>query len=634
MQLARSPNTSNINLRGGELRVENSEVINTNRLNDAATVTLGGGALRITGQETLGAVSAVAGTTIVVNNPISETVASALSLTGFSRSLGAIVQFQQPDIGGAAGSSTFAQSRVSGRIVIPGFANTTQTIPGFLANNNLDFVQYDGTTIDNGALLGVREMRNPGSANSPQNYTNDPAETAWNDNVIARLTNGTDNTTVTTTLTASRGIDAIKIEAGGTNRIRNIDVGANQLRIESGGILAVTATGTASTILGAGSLTAGTAAPGATPAELILGGNSPISINTAIVNNGTQAVALVKTGTSTVNLGATVANTYSAGTFVTSGVLNTTVNNAFGPASSPITLSGGTLQFNIPNASSSIALGGLGHNVRVLSNSQIIIDNGALAGVDNDLAFGGLSIEGPYTIGIRAFDSMDATFTGTHNFVGTPTIDLPQAASTSNPNTAANASVITLRGAITGSGFFVSSSGNTNDTAARLQIGGGDTDTTPNTYSGKVTILPGSNNEDLFVELNKAPNVVAITGDLQLDGGKVIPNFDNQIAASSNVTLNQGGIDFNGKNQTIASLTQNGGFVRTNFDGTATSNNTVAITGDYNFTGTDDFNAIAGSNFTSNGLDIGSNSTVSVGGTLRLNGYSRAVLGANQPSSS
>ena len=189
--------TSAIELRGGELRVDNSAVTNTNRINDAAPITLGGGVLRLTGVETLGTVSAVAGTTIVVNNPINETVPNPLTLTGFTRSLGAVVQFQSPDTGAAAlavGQNTFAQTRVGSRIYIPGQANTTQTIPGFVGNNNVDFVQYDGTTMDSGFALGVQDMRNPGNVNSPQNYTNDPAETAWNDSVIARMTNGTDST--------------------------------------------------------------------------------------------------------------------------------------------------------------------------------------------------------------------------------------------------------------------------------------------------------------------------------------------------------------------------------------------------------------------------------------------------------
>ena len=243
------PNTSAIQLRGGELRLDDSNAANGNRLNDAAPISLGGGALRITGAETLGTVTADSGTTQIINNPTSETVASALTLTGFTRKTGSVVQFQAPDLGtNAVGATSFAQARVSSRILIPGQANTTLTIPGFLGNNNLDFIQYDGTTIDGGQPLGVQEMRNPGNVNSPQNYANDPAETAWNAAVIARLTG-----TTTTTLTADRALDAIKIE-GGANR--TIDLTTRTLRISGAGILAV---GNTSVINGTGAigLTAG-----------------------------------------------------------------------------------------------------------------------------------------------------------------------------------------------------------------------------------------------------------------------------------------------------------------------------------------------------------------------------------------
>jgi autotransporter-associated beta strand protein len=412
-------------------------------------------------------------------------------------------------------------------------------------------------------------------------------------------------------------LDAWKIE----NTVTTLNQGAFDLRIEGGGILATSAN---PVINGTGRLYAGAAVATAGTAELFIGGNNQLTVNSIISDNplSGQATAVVKTG-SAATLTVSGANTYTGGTYVTAGTLNVLTNTALGAAANQITLSGGTLQFNIPNAASSLALGGLGQSLNVTANSTIIIDNGALAGTDNDLAFGGINISGPYTLSMRAFDSMDATFTGTHTFAGTPTLDMAQAGSGSNPNTTATATVLTLSGPITGSGFFVSSSANTNDTAARLQIGGGAADAAPNTYAGKITLLAGSNSEDLFVELNKAPGTTAITGDLETNGGRVISNFDNQIADTSNVILNWGGIDFNGKNETVASVAISGGFFRTNFDGVAASNNTVRVTGDFNATATDDFNGLI-----ANGIDVGSNSTLVVNGTLRLNGYSRATVGA------
>ena len=623
--------TSAIDLRGGELRVDNSAVVNPNRINDAASISLGGGVLRITGAETLGTVSAVGGTTIVISNPSDELVPNPLTLTGFTRAIGSVVQFQAPDVGAAAlavGQNTNAQTRVGSRIYIPGQANTTQTIPGFIGNNNLDFVQYDGTTIDSGFPLGVQEMRNPGNVNSPQNYSNDTAETAWNDTIILRTSVA--NTTVA--LTANRALDAWKIE----NTVTTLNQGAFDLRIEAGGILAVSAAPVLNSTTGR--LYAGAATATAGTAELFIGGGAQtITINSIISDNplSGQKTALVKTGQAGTVLTVSGANTYTGGTFATIGTLNVLTNTALGGAANPITLSGGTLQFNIPNAASGLDLGGLGQSVAVNANSLIVLDNGALAGINNSLTFGPLSINGPYTLGVRGFDSMDVNFVGTHTFIGTPTIDLPQAGSGSNPNVAGSETFVTLNGGITGSGFFVSSSGSTDNTQARLRIGGGAADATANTYVGKVTLLQGAFNEDMFVELNKAAGTTAITGDIEINAGTIFLNRANQIADASNVVNNHGVLDFNGQNETIASIVMNGGDIYTNnaVTGSTPASNVVTVTGPVTVNGYDDITDAAHPTTALNlGLMIGNNSTLNVGGLLTIGTYGRVHLaeGATQ----
>lgn len=613
-----------IKLRGGELRLDNSTVANTDRLNDAAPISLGGGTLRITGAETLGTVTASSGTTIVVNNPTSDTVASALTLTGFNRQTGSIVQFQSPDLGvGTVGAGTFGQSRVSSRIIIPGQANTTQTIPGFVGNNAVDFIQYDGTTTDSGAVLGVRDMRNPNSgAAFATNYSDNTAETGWNDTIIFRHTNPTDNTALTTTLTANRSVDAMKIESGGTNRDYVIAMGAFNLRIEGGGILDVgngthdlNITGTT------GVLTAGPATLGVGTAELILGGTTggaAFNVGAIIGNNGTQAVALVKTGTNTISVNGN--NTFTGGTYINTGTLNTTNVSGFGTAPSTINLAGGTLQFNIANAATVGDLGVPDHTVNVLANSTIILDNGALAGVDNDITVGSLNINGPYTLSMRSFDSIDMSFTGTHSFAGTPMLDMIQAAGGGN-----GTGFFTLNGAITGSGFQVGSSGGTNDVTSILQIGGGAADTAANTYTGKVSLLygissVGANSEDMRVELNKAAGTNAITGDIEINGGILRNIAPHQIADTSNMVINQGSYDGFNQSETIASVTMTGGNFRTS--SIAATGSTVRVTGDFNATGLDDLTGSA------DGVAVNSNTTLQIDGTLRLNGYSRGTLGA------
>jgi hypothetical protein len=103
---------------------------------------------------------------------------------------------------------------------IPGQADTTQTIPGFFGNNSLDFIQYNGTTLDSGFALGVQGHAEPRQRQLAAELHQRSSGNRWNDTLIARITTGTDNATVTTTLTTSRALDAIKVEVGGTNRIR------------------------------------------------------------------------------------------------------------------------------------------------------------------------------------------------------------------------------------------------------------------------------------------------------------------------------------------------------------------------------------------------------------------------------
>ena len=228
-----------------------------------------------------------------------------------------------------------------------------------------------------------------------------------------------------------------------------------------------------------------------------------------------------------------------------------------------------------------------------------------------------MTIDGPYTFGMRGFDGLDGSFTGTHTFAGTPTLDLAQ----TGGNTTGVNSVFTLNGPITGSGFNITSTGAVDTATGLLQIGAGEA--TPNTYAGKVTVLlPNSFGEDLRVDLNKAAGTTAITGDLEIQGGSVRNLAADQIADSSKLTISQGQFDANGKNETIASVTMTGGAFRTNSTAAA-GTPVITVTGDFNATGLDDTTGGG------DGIGVNSNSTLVIGGVLRLNGYSRATLGAS-----
>ncbi|MDB6149871.1 MAG: hypothetical protein JWQ44_1319 [Chthoniobacter sp.] len=614
--------TTKVEFRGGELRVENSEAVNTNRIASVTQLVLGGGTLRINGEQNTNFtnVTAPAGNTVVAYNPPSlTTVAAPLALgsagTPFSRSLGATVQIQsQEDIGVAVGTTTLGASRVSPRIVLGGQTDVTgnAVLPGVFGNGNLDFVQYDGTTLDGGQPLGIREFRNAGTAGTPV-YVNDEAEAGWTDTDVARI-----GTTTMRTLTLNRALEALKVEAAVT-----IALAAFNLRVENG-ILAVNNAVTISNTSGV--LTAGVATPEATSpvAELFMGGNNTLTVSARVADNvgatSTQKVALVKTGSGTVAVSNT-SNSFTGGVYLNSGQINVNNTGTLGAASNTITMAGGTLNMFAGSNNSGVDLGNFGQNVKVTSNNSVIIlDNGSVPsgtlGTNNLYTMGSLAIEGPYTLGIRGFDAMDMNFTGA-TFTGTPTIDLPQAGSGSNPNSAP--SIVQIGGVISGSGFYVNSSGNTDNSAATLRIGSGSADTASNTYTGKLITLFGSNNDDVFVELNKAPGTTAVPGDIEMNGAHVRLLADNQIADTSNIVVNQGIINFNGFADTVGSITMRGGKLGTGANAAAGG---ATIAGDAVVSGNSQF-------VDSNGFTVNTDGAITVQGLLKLSGFGRAVVGAS-----
>jgi fibronectin-binding autotransporter adhesin len=629
-------NTSDIQLRGGELRIDNSAVVNPNRVNDGASFVLGGGTLRITGNEavlTSAPFSVPSGHSTVVFNQVSETVVSALTLPGLvlNREKGATLQFQT-DLGPKLGETTLGQSRISSRIILPDQLDVPagDIIPWAVGLNALDFVAYDGTTIDGGQPRGVIEYRNTGT----HTYTLSPAETAFVNTMVARF----DSNNITTALTADRSLRAMKLEGSdpGTgapnSTFRRMDLSARTLTVERGAIINVSQPfhfGNSNTATSA-TLTSGTedlifTIAGST---VEIGNTSARGTSTGlagavVIADGLAGpVSLIKNGAGTLQLrDAGVDNTFSGGVFVNGGTLEVQRGGHLGTGAT-VQLAGGTLNLQVGNAGTDVSLPGFGQHITVRSNSLMILDNGG-AGTDNNFVFGNLMIDGSQTFGIRGFDSQDAAFIGTHTFDGTPTIDLPQL----NNNATGGATTVTINGAITGSGFYINSTGavtgtapnNSDNSAARLQIGGGEA--TPNTYTGKVTIQQSTAfSEDVFVELNKAGGTTAITGDLQIDGGSVLLMAGNQIADSSNLLINRGVMNFNGQSETIASVNMKGGGLITNpLTGTPVAN-TINIAGNVDVTGMSNFAGVT------TGFTVGNNSTVNVGGVMRIGTYGRVHL--------
>lgn len=124
--------------------------------------------------------------------------------------------------------------------------------------------------------------------------------------------------------------------------------------------------------------------------------------------------------------------------------------------------------------------------------------------------------------------------------------------------------------------------------------------TEANTYQGTTTVNGST------LRLNKTANLNAITGDLVVNtGGRVIYSANEQIADSSNVTVNAAFFQADG-NETIGSLSANGA-------------STVNVNG--NFVVANDLSLASGAfltNSTQSSLTVGGNMNLSDGGALRI----------------
>ncbi|MEA3211483.1 MAG: hypothetical protein QOE70_4540 [Chthoniobacter sp.] len=92
------------------------------------------------------------------------------------------------------------------------------------------------------------------------------------------------------------------------------------------------------------------------------------------------------------------------------------------------------------------------------------------------------------------------------------------------------------------------------------KVGAGNTvlsGASPNTYTGLTTVSAGT------LTLGKTAGVNAIGGNLTVAGGAVSLNANDQIPNTAAVAVSSGSFDFNGKSETISSLTLTGGTTQT-----------------------------------------------------------------------
>jgi fibronectin-binding autotransporter adhesin len=416
--------------------------------------------------------------------------------TSFSRALTSVVNFTGTSLGTAGNT---------GRILIDG-QGSTSFLGGWAVSGN-EFAKYD-TTEDSGFALGVTPL-------AAADYALNPLETDYTTGLNIKASNAL---ATAVTLTGNRDVNSLNIQGVG---VTTLALGANRLTLESGGLLSSGATHII-TSTGLGGLTAGTTLD---PAQLFITTNNDLTIGAGITNNAaTGEVTLVKSGAGTLILNQTTTNTSTGGIVVNQGTLRPYRGAALGANTNLITLAGGTLDLNIPQAGSNGSLAGLGHNVVVSANgSSITLDNngeGTGSGSDNNAVMGSLTFTAPTsatgaTLSFGGFDSYDASFNGVA-LANTPTIEML------GTNRDVN-SILTLGGDISGTGGFNVVGPTAN--AGALEIGAGAADTTTNTYTGDVNVLGGT------VVFNKA--ATAITGDLIINSATTLVSFKNTIALSN-----------------------------------------------------------------------------------------------------
>jgi autotransporter-associated beta strand protein len=300
--------TSGLILNSGTFRLDNTATNSANRLSDTAPVLFNGGTFQILGNalaattETTGPVTVATGTSTLRLTP-SGAQPLTLTLSGLTRTGGAL------DF--TADSGTLGGGGTNPAVFITGAA---AGLLGGWATVGDSFAEY---TLAN----GVRAF-----TASDFNYDSNTA-------TLRHL-----DITATQTLTANEA----ELTARYTGAF-DTDLGGFTLNFHDGGLLK---TGTTTTTLSNGTLTAGNATPGSS-LNITTTDSSTLAVSAAISDNPGGAVSTVKSGSGTLDLRGGV-HTFSGGLTLAGGTTRINADSQLGTttAANTVTLAGGTLLFD------------------------------------------------------------------------------------------------------------------------------------------------------------------------------------------------------------------------------------------------------------------------------------------------
>jgi autotransporter-associated beta strand protein len=319
-------NTSGIAVNRASLVIGDTANALANRINDAATVTLGGGTLTLQGKnsaattETIGTLTIGAGgqSTVTVTPGTSGT--AALTLTSITHSgTGGTATFE------SAGTIATSQALANG--ILGGWALWGYT-PGQRGN---------AVTVSGGNLnyLSTFDKTYTGTTNNINDWTS--AQNIY-------FTNGT----FTATLGADLSANSLTFLDDSNKAIKTLDLGGKTLSLTSGGIFFPYQTLSGGYLIQNGTLKAGA---GTAPAELFITSanydyTAHSTISATIADNNGYAVSVVQhpnPGTPYVNNVLSGNNSYSGGTYINTGYIYINNDNNLGAVNGAVYFQGGSL---------------------------------------------------------------------------------------------------------------------------------------------------------------------------------------------------------------------------------------------------------------------------------------------------